>query len=109
MSVNLITSAAYVATELVAEYGKLPPAFLPVGHERLYALQAAVLGSGAYLTLPESFSLPEADSRALADAGLRIVTVPDGLPLGLSVLYALEIIGDTPGPIRILHGDTLIE
>ena len=70
MTVTLITSASYVADELAAEFGALPPSFLPVGHNRLYDLQAAILGEGAHLTLPASFDLPAADAERLAALGV---------------------------------------
>lgn len=111
MPVTLVTSAAYVETELVAEYGRLPPAFLPVGHKRLYELQHEALsvpGGTIHLTLPESFHIPEADRRRLDELGIEVVAVPDGLVLCESVLYALALVGSAPGPVRILHGDTLI-
>lgn len=109
MTTTLITSASYVSDELAAEYGRLPAAFLPLGHNRLYDLQAARLGGDAYLTLPESYVLPPADADRLTELGLAVVTVPDGLSLGNSVLYALDVIGDCPTGVRILHGDTVID
>ena len=107
MTITLITSASYVADELAAEFGRLPTAFLPVGHNRLYDLQVGILGPGVHLTLPESFDLPAADGARLAGLGVTVLRVPDGLSLGNSVLYALEVIGETP-VVRILHGDTVI-
>jgi hypothetical protein len=56
VNITLITSASYVADELAAEFGLLPPAFLPVGHNRLYDLQVGILGDGVHLTLPQSFA-----------------------------------------------------
>lgn len=105
---TLITSASYVEAELAAEFGRLPPAFLPVGHRRLYDIQGDLLGAGTYLSLPASFVLPTADQERLDRAGLVIVRVPDGLMLGESILYALDMIGAATGPVRILHGDTII-
>lgn len=108
MTVTLITSASFVDSELAAEFGHLPPSFLPVGHKRLYDLQIDSLTSPVYLTLPQSFAIPEADAQNLERQGAIVIRVPDGLSLGNSVLYALEIIGVTTGAIHILHGDTLI-
>ena len=105
---TLITSASYVTEELSAEFGLLPPAFLPVGHDRLYDLQMAILENSVYLTVPQSFTLPDADAARLADLKVTVIQVPDGLSLGSSVLYALDVIGDTAQAVRILHGDTLI-
>jgi hypothetical protein len=108
MGLSLITSASYAADELVAEFGRLPPAFLPVGHRRLYEAQIDLLGAPIYLTLPASFRVPDADRQQLDDAGVTVVAVPDGLRLGESVHYALEMIGHVDGAVRILHGDTMI-
>jgi len=105
----LITSAAYVNAELAAEYGQLPPSFLPFGHGRLYDAQLAILpreGARCVLTLPASFSPSAWDMRALEEAGVEILAVPDALSLGESVLYALTLC-DARGPLQILHGDTL--
>lgn len=38
-SIGLITSGAFVNQELVAEFGLLPPSFLPLGVGRLYDMQ----------------------------------------------------------------------
>lgn len=111
MAIKLITSAAYVGSELEAEYGKLPPAFLPVGHRRLYEAQLQTLEQivgPVHLSLPESYVVPSADLEALARLKVNVVHVPDGLSLAASILYTLEMIGDFSGPVHILHGDTLI-
>lgn len=105
----LITSAAYVNAELAAEYGQLPPSFLPFGHKRLYAAQLDSLphaGARVVLTLPTSFRPSAWDLSALEEAGAEVLAVPDELSLGESVLYALTLC-DARGPLRILHGDTL--
>lgn len=107
----LISSGAYVDTELAAEFGRLPPAFLPIGHARLYALQLEGLSEipgRRVLSIPETFEIPPWDLRALTDLGVQIVPVPDDLRLGESLLYVLNILGPANGPVRILHGDTLI-
>ena len=43
-SLLLISSAAYVEPELEAEFGRLPPAFLPLGNRRLFVHQRMALG-----------------------------------------------------------------
>ncbi len=108
MMTTILTSASYVTDELRAEFGLLPPAFLPVGHQRLYELQASVLGGRVYLTLPSSFRIPDPDAQKLQALDLEIIRVPDGLSLAESLLYALNVIGHTADSLRILHGDTLI-
>ncbi len=108
---RLITSAAYVGQELSAEFGEIPPAFLPVGVSRLYEAQIVRLGPGrqVYLTIPETFTPQPYDRRRLDELGVVLVPVPEGLRLGESVVYAMNSIDMAPGPIQILHGDTLID
>jgi hypothetical protein len=107
--VNLITSGAYVGAELAAEFGELPPAFLPAGHRRLYTLgveQLAALGGDIFISLPEEFDIPAWDAEQLQAAGVGVVRVAAGLSLGQSIRQALEAL-DVQGSVRILHGDTL--
>ena len=108
---RLITSAAYVGQELSAEFGEIPPSFLPVGVARLYEAQIARLGTERpiYLTIPESFTPQPHDARRLDELGVVLLPVPEGLRLGESVVYAMNSIDLPPGPVQILHGDTLIE
>ncbi len=108
MALSLITSASYAADELVAEFGQLPPAFLPVGHRRLYEIQIGLLPAPVYLTLPASYRVPDIDRERLNAAGVRIIEVPDGLRLGESIDFALETIGHVDAAVRLLHGDTVI-
>ena len=61
----LITSGAYVESELAAEFGRIPPAFLPVGNRRLYTYQIGQFGrlhERVCLTVPDDFRLDEADT-----------------------------------------------
>jgi hypothetical protein len=110
MTVRLIMSGALVGQELAAEFGPLPPSFLPVGSKRLYELQAkALAGAGpVHLVLPETFAAPEHDRARLAELGVEIVPAPEGLRLGEAVVYALNTIGVGDEPVHLLHGDTLI-
>ncbi|GJE28579.1 aminoglycoside phosphotransferase family protein [Methylobacterium organophilum] len=107
--ITLITSAAYVNAEIAAEYGLLPPSFLPIGHDRLIALQiekAAALPGRIVVTLPQSFEPTVWDLGQLRGRGAEVLFVPDGLTLGESVAYALAVVCAS-GPVRILHGDTV--
>ncbi len=110
MTYTLIPSAAYINMELAAEYGRIPPAFLPVGHSRLYELQIESLQNGdlIFLTLPQSYIVPAFDMAFFSRKGVQIIPIPDGLTLGRSIQYALDLIGKPSDSIRILHGDTLI-
>jgi len=104
-------SAAYATTELQAEFGLLPPAFLPVGGKRLYWWQVQALKkrcARVILTLPESFTLPKRDVALLKALGAEIQFIPDGVSIGQSLLYALNILSLGSTSVAVLHGDTLI-
>lgn len=108
----LILSGAYIDQELAAELGVLPPAFLPVGMGRLYDLQLeslASLDAELFMTLPSGMVLAEWDAARLAEAGVGVLPSPEELSLGSALLNALAVIGFDDAPIRILHGDTLIQ
>jgi hypothetical protein len=110
MSIGLIASAAYINQEMAAEFGPLPPAFLPLGNARLFCLQAALLRRIAdhiVLSLPQSFRLPSHDTRLLAELGVTVVRIPDGLTLADSLMVALAQCLGGHGQLYILHGDTL--
>lgn len=107
---RLIMSGAVVGQELAAEFGPLPPSFLPVGTRRLYELQREALAGagGLHMVLPETFPVPEHDARRLAELGVETLPIPEGLRLGEAVVYAINSLGAGEGPVHILHGDTLI-
>lgn len=108
----LINSGAYAHQELAAQFGTLPPAFLPVGMGRLYELQVRSLeavGGDICLSLPRSFEIPKPDAERLTELGVTVIRTSDDLPLGAGVLAALAAAGFDHRPLRILHGDTLIE
>lgn len=111
MPLKLITSGAYIDMEFAAEFGRLPPAFLPVGHRRLYDAQLKALSQidgDTVLTIPESYIIPDADQLALKLLNVRLLQVPDDMRLGEAILYALEMLSPSDTPICILHGDTLM-
>jgi hypothetical protein len=109
-TLRLIMSGAVVGQELAAEFGPLPPAFLPVGVKRLYELQLAALsGAGpVHMVLPETFVPPDYDRARLDELLVEIVAIPEGLRLGEAVIYAINSIGVGDRPAHLLHGDTLI-
>ena len=107
----LVNSGAYVHQELSAEFGALPPAFLPVGLGRLYELQARMFAEfdcNLHLTLPESFALSDWDAERLCELGFSVIRTPDRLSLGAALLHALSVLGFSDRRLRILHGDTLL-
>ena len=62
----LITSAAYVRSDLRAEFGEIPPAFLPIGNRPIVSHQIAHLkdafpGEPITLSLPEGYRLSESN------------------------------------------------
>lgn len=109
----LIPSAAYVDGEFQIEFGRLPPAFLPLGNKRLFERQAEALrktfaSEEIYLTLPESFALASKDVSALEQLGIKFIRGNEKLSLSEALSAVLKQIPDNQEPLRILHGDTLI-
>ncbi|MFC0251058.1 phosphotransferase [Massilia consociata] len=107
----LITSGAYVDSELYAEFGRIPPAFLPVGNRRLFTYQARRHGTRhaqVVMTVPGDFVLDEADAACLDACGITLYRTEAGAPLGWAVHDFLSTHG-IAGPIEILYGDTLID
>lgn len=108
----VITSAAYLEPQLEAEFGRIPPAFLPLGNKRLYEHHHQLVTGHAdrmLLSVPESYSITRRDSMRLTELGFEIVPVPDRLSLGESILYVVNIAGCADDSIAILHGDTLFD
>jgi hypothetical protein len=106
----LITSGAYVESELASEFGRIPPAFLPVGNRRLYTYQVCQFGrlhDQVFLTLPGDFLLDEADALYLREKGVTLFRTTPGATLGTAVHEFLSGARVT-GPLDILYGDTLI-
>ena len=111
----LITSAAYVNAEFINEFGRLPPAFLPLQNIRLFQHQISEIknafpGEEILLSLPISFEVPEKDALWLKNASVKLIFVEDNLSLGESVLQVLRVISSTShdSKLRLLHGDTLL-
>ena len=107
----LITSGAYLDQEFRSEFGRIPPAFLPVGNRRLYTYQVDSLPAEQrkVMTLPESFSVPSHDLTELEKIGVEVLFLDENLSLGQSVVTAINLSSHGPdAPLYILHGDTLI-
>ena len=109
----LITSGAFVSTELQVELGKLPPALMPLGNKRLYEHQVEVLRASfphtdIYLSIPDTYYLHTTDDLLLTKLEVNIICVPDGMTLGGSILYVINTIGRYDEILRILHGDTYL-
>lgn len=112
--VGLIMSGAFVGQELTAEFGALPPSFLPLGVGRLYDMQIDNLRNvfgeefPIYLTLPDSFNIPEYDSQQLSKKNITIIPVPGDMALGDAVVFAINMMDIYGGSVHILHGDTVL-
>jgi hypothetical protein len=107
----IVASAAYVSSEIAAEIGNLPPAFLPLHSRRLFEHQIALFprrDHEIYLTLPEGFQLDRIDAEKLRELEVAVVWVPTGLSLAESLLYVMTTTGLFSGSVRVLHGDTLM-
>ncbi|WP_425904353.1 hypothetical protein [Aeromonas sp. FL131] len=108
----LIMSGAYVQQELGAEFGHIPPSFLPLANKRLFQHQVALNQEGlpVFLVLPECYIVTESDQKWLIDNCVNIIRVDSGLSLGNAIVTAFNLIEDKPTQsIRILLGDTLFK
>jgi hypothetical protein len=109
----IITSGAYVEPQLEAEFGKIPPSFLPLGGIRLYQHQSKLLKpffKNILISLPADYRVPAQDLTQLNKIGMHVIYSPISLSLGESILYILKAQNENCDEhISILHGDTLIE
>ena len=106
----LIMSGAYVGQELESEFGHIPPSFLPLGNRRLFQHQVALAPDGVdiYLSIPETYSVSDLDKKWLKQNNVMLVSTPDGLSLGASMVAAINISGHSLStPLHVLYGDTL--
>ncbi|MCI5786992.1 MAG: capsular biosynthesis protein [Helicobacter trogontum] len=107
-----ITSAQYLVAEFQVEFGKLPPAFLPLGQRRFYEYHARLFhayNEPIILTLPESFTLHSFDVENLTKCNIEILFIPDNLRLGEAIVYALNMKLPLTQSVHILHGDIYLE
>ncbi len=109
----VILSGAFASSGLIAEFGRLPPAMLPIGNAKLYehqidfALRAADTDPQITLSLPVNYELDTFDRDKLASLGVNVVKVDPALTLSQSLACVLEAI-NARGPLQLLHGDTLL-
>lgn len=110
----VIASAAYVSYELAAEFGEIPPCMLPLGNRPLLELQVKALRNSfpeeeLVLSLPISYKPSVGIAKVISEFDIKQIGVPDELKLAESLLYVINTVGDDYSPLRILHGDTLID
>lgn len=107
----IITSAAYANSEICAEFGRLPPTFLPLGHNRLYSLQVRRLREVAdriVMSLPDDYEVNAWEKKELSDLGVELVYSNPHLSLGESINRVI-VSSRALDHIIILHGDTFFE
>ena len=105
----LITSAKYSLPDFSLEFGEIPPSFLPLGNKRLYEYQVNLfqkLKQRIVLSLPKNFTINNYDIRKLHNLGVEIIFVPEGLKLGESIVYCLNVLCEFDETLYIIHGDT---
>lgn len=108
--VGLINSAAFCPAEIYAEFGQIPASFLPHSQRRLYEAQVELLRNwcdSVFLSLPESFAVPQADVEILDSLDVGVLRVPDGKNLVSSIHHSLTKL-DCRNGVYLLHGDTLV-
>ncbi|TKF36290.1 capsular biosynthesis protein [Enterovibrio norvegicus] len=107
----LIASGAYCSAELQSEFGSLPPSFLPLGNRRLFQhqIENVVLEEKVYISLPESFEVADCDKQWLLDRNVQLISLPEQLSLGESIVAALNLMDFEEGDsLTLLYGDTLL-
>lgn len=107
----IILSGSYICSELIAEFGNIPPAFLPNGARRLYEDQlkmAASLDARPIMVLPEKYVIPHYDIERINAANILIERVAETASVLQSIAQSLNSIKDEDN-IYILFGDTLID
>jgi hypothetical protein len=108
----LINSANFIVSDLQADFGKIPPAFIPLGSKRLYEAQATLIkrslpNEEIFLSLPVEYEISQSDLEALNALEIRILQNVCELSLKESIKCSLRKIPQNLESIRILHGDTL--
>ncbi len=107
----IILSGAYICPELIAEFGSLPPAFLPNGGRRLYEDQlkmARAMDAQPILVLPNDYVLPHYDVERINAANILIERVPATASVLQSIAQGLCSVKDDAN-VYILFGDTLFD
>ena len=112
MRCGLILSGAFVRQELMAEFGLIPPSFLPLGNRRLFEHQRRILKSFCekiYLSLPYNFEVSAYDAELLEQLEVEVIRVDDNKTIAQAFLDAILKCGLFDCELIALYGDTLIE
>ena len=106
----VILSSAYLPPGLVAEFGLIPPAFLPLANRRLYEWQVESLKPHAahvVLAVPDDFTPEAFDTAWLATDGVTLKHQSSRNSLGQAAQEAIAAAPDGADDIWLLFGDTL--
>ena len=112
----VINSAAYVIPEFRTEFGSIPPCLLPIGNRKLIELQVPLLRNTyderIIVSLPHGYELTIDEKALFSNLEIEVAHAPTGFTLAEALLYVLNTIGDISSPnepLRLLHGDTLLD
>ena len=103
-------SGSYVQSELSAEFGSIPPSFLPLANKRLFQHQVKLVPKNCktYLSVPESYTVNNVDEQWLSSHNVTLLRTPDELTLGQGIIACLNLIEEQlNSPLYLLFGDTL--
>jgi len=103
----VIFSGAYIGDEMAAEFGQIPPSFLPLGGTRLFEHQFKLARGNTFLSLPDDFDIPPVDQRRLDSLSIQVLRTPAGLSLRDSAKHVLSELNTTKN-VEVLFGDTLV-
>ncbi|MFM1648434.1 hypothetical protein ACJ5N2_11105 [Aeromonas salmonicida] len=108
----LIMSGSYVNNDLSAEFGRLPPSFLPLSNKRLFHHQVSLAKSCSdtiFLSIPDDYVIDSIDHSWLKSHDINLIRTPKGLSLGEATVACFNLIIPSPSTsLHILFGDTLL-
>ena len=110
-TLGIILSGKYSDFEITQQYGLLPPSFLPLSGQRLYASQINYLSkfcARIFLTIPSDFELTPFDEEQLAGMNVRTIRSNPDISINDALLQVLSVVQSKGESIAVLYGDTLI-
>lgn len=110
----IIASGGYCEREFESDFGRVPPAFLPIGNQRLFEHQVRYLRSQfaerqIILSVPADYVVSDYDLELISRFGVLICRADNAASLSASLLSILSEIQPLHGELAILHGDTLLK
>lgn len=109
----IILSGQYVEQDLRAEFGEIPPVFLPVGNSRLYNylidnIRKNNPDDSICITIPENYEINDWDKNTLDKLNVKLLKVNETFSLGQSLAFALSSLNALEKGVVIYYGDTLL-